>query len=74
VEVAGGCRRLHNEELRNLYAPQNIITMIELRRMRWTGHVTRVVEMKIHIKFWSKNLKGRDHSEDLGEDGKDILK
>jgi len=36
--VAGGCRRLHNEELRNLFASQNIIRMIKSRRMLWTGH------------------------------------
>jgi len=27
---------------------------------------------KMHTKFWSENLKGRDHSEDLGVDGKVI--
>jgi len=32
------------------------------------GHVARMGEMKMHIKFWSENLKGRDHSEDLGID------
>jgi hypothetical protein len=36
--VKEGCRRLHNEELHNLYASQNIIRMIKSRRMRWTEH------------------------------------
>jgi hypothetical protein len=40
-EVAGGWRRLHNEELRNLYTSPNIIKVIKSRRMRWTGHVAR---------------------------------
>jgi hypothetical protein len=41
-EVAGGWRRLHNEELHNLYASANIIRVINSRRMRWTGHVARM--------------------------------
>jgi hypothetical protein len=38
-EVAGGWRRLYNEELHNLYASPNIITVIKLRRMRWVEHI-----------------------------------
>jgi hypothetical protein len=38
-EVAGGWRRLHNEELHNLYASLNISRMIRSRRMRQAGHV-----------------------------------
>jgi len=34
-EVAGGWRRLRNEELHNLYASPYVITVTELRRMRW---------------------------------------
>jgi hypothetical protein len=37
VKVAGVCRRLHNEELHNLYASPDIIKVIKLRRMRWGG-------------------------------------
>jgi len=36
-EVVGGWRRLHNEELNNLYASLNIIRVIKSRSMRWTG-------------------------------------
>jgi GH43 family beta-xylosidase len=39
AEVTGGWRKLHNEELHNLYASPSIIRMIKLRRMRWSGHV-----------------------------------
>jgi hypothetical protein len=58
-EVAGNWRRLHNEELHNLYASQNIIRMINSRRLRQAGHVARMGEMKMHGKFWSENQKGR---------------
>jgi hypothetical protein len=34
---AGGWRRLHNEELHNLYTLSNIIRVIRSRRMRWEG-------------------------------------
>jgi hypothetical protein len=40
-EEARGWRKLHNEELHNLYASPNIITVIK-PRMRWVGHVTRM--------------------------------
>jgi hypothetical protein len=36
-EVTGGWRRLHNEELHNLYTSANIIIVIKRRRFRWTG-------------------------------------
>jgi hypothetical protein len=40
-EVARGWRRLHNEELHNIYASPNIIRVIKSRRMRLAGHVAR---------------------------------
>jgi hypothetical protein len=41
-EVSGGWRKLHNEELHNLYSSPNIIRMIMSRRMIWVGHVARM--------------------------------
>jgi hypothetical protein len=41
-EVIGGWRKLHNEELYNLYSSPSIIRMIKSRRMRWLGHVARM--------------------------------
>jgi hypothetical protein len=38
-EVAGGWRRLHNEELHKLYATPIIIRVIKSRRITWTGYV-----------------------------------
>jgi hypothetical protein len=40
-EVTRGWRKLHNEELHNLYSSPNIIKMIKSRRMKWAEHVIR---------------------------------
>jgi hypothetical protein len=45
-EVTRDWRKLHNEELHNLYSSPNIIRMIKLRRMRWAGHVARKREKR----------------------------
>ena len=41
-EVKGDWRRLHNEELNDLYSSPNIVRVIKSRRMRWAGHVARM--------------------------------
>jgi hypothetical protein len=45
-EVTGVWRKLHNEELHNLYASPSIIRTIESRRMRLAGHVAQVGEKR----------------------------
>jgi hypothetical protein len=45
-EVMRGLRKLHNEELRDLYSSPSIIRIIKLRRMRWAGHAARMGEKK----------------------------
>jgi hypothetical protein len=43
-EVLGEWRKLHNEELSDLYSLSNIVRVVKSRRMRWTGHVVRMGE------------------------------
>jgi hypothetical protein len=43
-EVKGEWRKLRNRELHNLYPSPGIIRQIKSRRMRWAGHVARMVE------------------------------
>jgi hypothetical protein len=43
-EVTGEWRKLNNEELSDLYSLPNIVRVVKSRRMRWPGHVARMVE------------------------------
>jgi len=45
-EVTGEWRRLHNEELNDLYCSPIIVRVIKSIRMRWAGHVARLVERR----------------------------
>jgi hypothetical protein len=45
-EVTGGCRKLHNEELRDLYSSPSMTKIIKSRRMRWAEHVARMGEKR----------------------------
>jgi hypothetical protein len=55
-KIRGDCRKLHNEELHNLYVSPNIISMIKSRNMRWIGHVARMRQKAVHAEFWSENV------------------
>ena len=43
-EVTGEWRKLHNEDLNDLYTLPNIVRVVKSRRMRWAGHVARMGE------------------------------
>jgi hypothetical protein len=60
-EVTGGCRKLHNEELRDLYSSPSIIRIIKSRRMRWAGHVARMGEREMCICYWWESQREIDH-------------
>jgi len=49
--VAGGWKRLHNEELHNLYISADIITVIKPVRMRWAGHIARMEIWEMRTEF-----------------------
>jgi hypothetical protein len=51
-EVTEEWKKLHTEELRNLYSSPNIIRHMESRRMRWAGHVARMGEDSKVYKVW----------------------
>ena len=45
-EVTGGWRKLHNEEVNDLYCSPSIVRVIKSRRIRWAGHVARMGERR----------------------------
>jgi hypothetical protein len=51
-EITGNGRRLHNEQLYDLYSSPNIIRLIKSRRMRWAGHVARIGRGEVDTRFW----------------------
>jgi hypothetical protein len=51
-EVIGKWRKLHNEELRDLYPSPSVIRTIKSRRMRWAAHVARKGKREMRVGYW----------------------
>ena len=60
-EVTEKWRKLHNEELSDLYSLPNIVQVVKSRRMRWAGHVARMGEERGVHRVMVGNLRERDH-------------
>jgi hypothetical protein len=58
-EIIGGWRKLHNEELHNLYFSPSIIRMIKSGRMRWAGHVARMGLKRNSYRILVRKLEGK---------------
>jgi hypothetical protein len=56
-EMAGGCRKLRNEEFHNFYSSPSIIRIIESGRMSWAGYVARMGRKGTHIGYWWESQK-----------------
>jgi len=71
--VTGEWKRLHNEELNDLYSSPNIVRVIKSRRMRWAGYVARMGEERGVYRVLVGKRRERGHWGDLGVDGWIIL-
>jgi len=56
-EVTGEWRKLHNEELNDVYCSPNIVRVIKTKKMSWTRHVACLGDTRI----WWGNLRERNH-------------
>ena len=69
-DVTREWRKLHNEELNDLYCLPNIIPVIKSSRMRWAGHVAHMGKGWAYTGLYWGNLRERNHLEDPGVDGR----
>ena len=73
-KATGEWRKLHNEELNDLFCSPNIVRVIKSRRMRWTGHVACMEERRGVYRVLVGKPEGKNHLEDPGIDGRIILR
>jgi hypothetical protein len=67
-EVTGGWRKLHNEELRDLYSSPSLIRMMKSRRKRRAGHVVRMGEKRNAYRLLVGKPEGKNQqvNQDVG--------
>jgi hypothetical protein len=73
-EITGEWRKLHNEELNDLYSSPNIVRVIKSRRMRWAGHVARMVEGRFVYRVLVGKSDGKRPPERPGRRWEDNIK
>ena len=73
-EVTREWRKLHNEELNDLYSLPNIVRVVKSRRMRWAGHVARMGEDRGVQRVLVGKPEGKNHWGNQDVDGRIILK
>jgi hypothetical protein len=73
-EVTREWRKLHNEELNDLYTSPNIVQVIKSRRMRWVGHVARMGDIRGVYRVLVEKPEGKRPLGNPGVDGRIILK
>jgi hypothetical protein len=69
-KVTGEWRKLHNEELHDLYSLPTIVRVIRAIRVIWVGLIARIGRGEAFTEFWCGNLRERSHWGDLGLDGR----
>ena len=72
--VTGEWRKLHNEELNDLYSSPNIFRVIKSRRVRWAGHVARMGERRGVYRVLVGKPEGKRPLVDPGLDVRIILR
>ena len=73
-QVTGKSRRLRKQELNALYSSANVIRVITLKRLRWAWHVASMGRREMCTGFRCGDLREKEHFQDLGVDGRTILK
>jgi hypothetical protein len=54
-------RKLHNDELHNVYSSSSVMRMVKSRRMGWEGHIARKERKLVHVGYLWESQKGRDY-------------
>jgi hypothetical protein len=72
--LTGAWRKLHDDELHDLYSSPTTVQVIKSRRVRWVGHAAHMQRGEVYTGLWWENMMERDHWEDSGIDGRMILR